>query len=249
MFKYTLPAVVCVFLFLISCKKEDDQPVVQPETEKPKGSLNIAIQSYDSLGTLEGNLSGAIITITANVSCTTGTNGSCSFSNLNQSVYVPIINKLGYEYLPTSISINSSGLNKSITIPLAKTSTYKLQNLGVSLKNKDSILTNFNLHRPITSGQTVKLAVISSTNSGLGSHNFTKADYFIINNHVVTQYNIAGLPELKSSLAALPLNGKLYISIIPVTYGDAYSSVFNSSILLGENEVYPGTKQITKNWN
>lgn len=249
MFKYTLPAFIFIFLSLLSCKKEDNQPAVEQETEKPKGSINVTVQSYDSLGTLESILSGALITVTTNVSCTTGTNGTCSFPNLNQSVYVPIVNKLGYEYLPSSVSINSNGLNKSITIPLAKTSTYKLQNLVVTVINKDSILTNFNLHRPIVSGQTVKLAVISSTNSGISSHNFTKADYFTTNNQAVNQYNIAGLIELKSSLAALPLNGKLYISIIPVTYGDAYSSVFNSNILLGENEVYPGTKQLTKNWN
>lgn len=249
MFKYALQALIFILLGCLSCKKEDNQPAVQTDNEKPKGSLVVNIQSYDSLGALESNPSGAIITVTNNVSCTTGTTGSCNFSNLDQSVYVPIINKSGYEYLPSSVSINSSGLNKAITIPLAKKSTYKLQNLYVVLKNKDSILTNFNLHRPIISGQTVNLAVISGTNSGISAHNFTKVDFFITNNHVVTQYNIAGLPELKSSLAALPLNGKLYISIIPVTYGASFSNVFNSNILLGENEVYPGTIQLTKNWN
>lgn len=249
MFKYALTVLIFVLLGFFSCKKEDNQPAVQTETEKPKGSLAVTIQSYDSLGTLESNPSGAIITVTTNVSCTTGTTGSCNFNNLEQSVYVPIVNKSGYEYLPSSVSINSSGLNKSITIPLAKKSTYKLQNLYVVLKNKDSILTNFNLHRPVISGQTVNLAVISGTNSGINAHNFTKVDYFITNNHIVTQYNIASLPELKSSLASLPLNGKLYISIIPVTYGAAFSSVFNSNILLGENELYPGTIQLIKNWN
>jgi hypothetical protein len=34
-----------------------------------------------------------------------------------------------------------------------------------------------------------------------------------------------------------------------VTYGAAFSSVFNSNILLGENELYPGTIQLIKNWN
>lgn len=249
MFKYILPIFAFIFLSLLSCKKEDNQPAVQQEPEKPKGSLTVNIQSYDSLGNLESNLSGVAITITTNISCTTNTLGSCSFSGLNQAVYVPIINKLNYEYLPSSVTINSSGLNKSLTVPIAKISNYKLLNLSVSVKHKDTIHVNFNLHRPITGGQAIKLAVISGTNSGLSPNNFSKVDYFNINNHNIIQYNIAGLPELKTSLASLPLNGKIYFSIIPVTFGDAYSSVFNANILLGENQIYPGTKQITKNWN
>ncbi|MDX2172730.1 MAG: hypothetical protein SFY56_06385 [Bacteroidota bacterium] len=246
MIKNILFILICFTFF--NCKKKSETPEEATPAPKPTSSINIFVTSYDSLGTIDNNNGSLPISFyQTSYSATTNTVGLALFSNIPYDTYVPILNKIGYDTAPLSITLNSAN-TLTVNLPFAKQSPYKMDTLIGQSLNKDSITLTFNLSKSIPVGKTVKLAVITGTNNGLNPNDFISVDIINLSSPNVVKLNVAKLPNFANAVAALATNTNFYVNAIPVTYGSYYSNILYKNVLLGDNLFYKNNLIFLKNW-
>ncbi len=245
MIKNGLILLVCFTVF--SCKKKTDTTTDTTPAPKPTSSINFYITSYDSLGNIDANNSALTVSLYQKpYSAVTNTAGLATVSDLPYDTYVPLINKIGFDYAPLSVTLNTAN-TLTVNIPFAKQSPYKMDTLIGTIYNKDSITLTFNLSKTIPAGKFVKLAVITGTNNGLNPNDFASVDIVNLTSPTVNKLNIAKLPNLVAAIATLS-NTSFYVNAIPVTYGNYYSNLLFKSVLLGDNLYYKNNLIFLKNW-
>ncbi len=244
--KNVLLLLVC-FTFFYCKKKEGALKDTTPEI-KPTSSINFNVITYDTLGDVDANNVGLNISLyQTSFSATTNTTGLAIIGNLPYNTYVPILNKIGYDAPPVSVTLNNSN-PLSINLPFPKQSPYKMDTLIGHNFNKDSITLTFNLSKTIPTGKAIKLAVITGTNNGLNPNSFASVDIVNLTSSNIVKLNVAKLPNFTSAVGALASNSNFYVNAIPVTYGVYTSNLLLSPVLLGDNLFYKNNLIFLKNW-
>ena len=114
--------------------------------------------------------------------------------------------------------------------------------------NRDSIVVNFKLDRPIPIGKQVKMALITGADNTLSGSNYKALDIFFTGSDNVNQLNIAKFAAFKNYITALDSGTVYYIKVLPVSYGEYTSNVLGKKILLGDNLFPPDNWLIKKEW-
>jgi hypothetical protein len=238
------------FFLLLACKKKKDpDSAPQPQPEKTS-SLTIQILKYDSLGYPFVDHSGVNVSLyNTSFSALTPSSGVVNFGNVPAKLHIPLLFQAGFDAAPFSVDLSNATSYTASGIPVAKISPFAITASSFSgqFVNKDSITVSFNLNYSVPSGQYVKLAVLTGTNSAISANNFLSADVVLLTSSSVVKRNIAKLPELQSKLNALQANTNFYIKLTTVSYG-IYESNLYGKMLLGDHEVYSPHLQYQKNW-
>ncbi len=241
--------VILLFCALVtfSCKKDkkNDPPASDPEPVKT-GTVNLNIFTIDSLGNREADPSNVAVSLyQTGFSAITGANGNVSFSQVPYGTVLPVLQKQWYEGPPMRLELSSAAVWD--TIPCAKYSAYKLQNLSGFIFSPDSIPLSFQLDRPVPAGKRCKIAIVFA-GKPVDANNYSTVDTISVNTQTVQKRNIAFLPNLRALLQNMKKDTTLYFSAIPVSYGIYHSNVFNKNVLLGENPFLADNLIFNKYW-
>ena len=229
-----------------SCKKKEEPEPEPVEVPVQKGTLNIQVLSYDSLGQLLTDGSGVRVLLNSNLSANTNTNGQVSFTELEFGNYFPSLLRENFEGAPSGVNLTAPVI--SHTLPCAQHSPFQASNFTSQIVTKDSIPVSFKLDRAIPGGKSVKVALLFSTSNDLHSGNYMSSDFFSVTTSTITNLNVAHFPNFKAKVNAVDSNSIFYIKVLPVSYGEYKSNLFSKPALLGENLYPPDHWLLTKNW-
>ncbi len=245
MFRVT--AICLLILLAFACKKKDTPEKPAPEPEAPKkGTLIIDVTTFDTTGTARSEHSGVKVLLQNGMSKITDSSGIVSFNDLNYGIYAPSLVKDGYDGAPVTFQLNAA--SQTFSLPCAMHSPYRTNSQQAYIVTADSIVMSFQLSKPVPAGALVKVAILTSTLSGMTAGTPQAADMITVSTQSVSNVNIAQLPGFKKFVATLSKEQIFFVSAVPLSYG-LYNSNFSAApVLVGENLFYPGNLQLKKNW-
>jgi hypothetical protein len=235
-------------LQLYSCKKKEADP--EPQAQQPavssNGNLELHIVAYDSLGGTQQDVSNIKVDLpqTGNTAVTNSL-GAVSFSDLPYGYYAPVLTRHGYEGAPVIITLSAT--SQAVSLPIAQRSTYSINKFSGYAVGKDSINIVFTLDKAIVPGKFCRLAILTSTLSSFTPNNFMTAD-LVTTNVISDTLNVAHLPALQAGVASMPGGTPFYIGAVCVSYGLYESNQSGTSILLGDNLIFPSNITFIKTW-
>lgn len=241
-----ITVLLILFIGFLSCKKDKkEEPAPQPEPLKT-GTLNIKVELYDSLGDRETNAADIKVSLSPlTLTMATASDGIASFNNIQYGEYFPALQKYWYEGAAQRVSLNAS--SATALMPFAKYSQYRLVNLAGQVINKDSILVSYQLSKPVPTGKSCKLAVITNTSS-VSALDFVSVDIITTDTESVFKQNVAKLPGVKDFLRSISDSAVFYLDIVPVSYGTYYSNLTLKTTLIGRNPSTNNNLPLKKNW-
>jgi hypothetical protein len=237
-------ALLLCLIFLSCNKKKKEAETVTPEPET--GDVTVVVEPTDSLGDLFPLPGGFAVKLSPSMSATTDANGKAIFQNVQYGDYLPNIVKPDWD--PGVVELHHASANTVSVIPVAQRSPFRVQNLAGNAVKKDSITISFTLDKPVPAGKSVKVAVITSTNSALNDQNYETFDIQQFNSSTVNAFNVGKLPKLSSWLSKLDSGAFVYLKTVSVSYGEYATNILSHPLLLGENSFLSENFIFKKNW-
>jgi hypothetical protein len=242
--------ILLLTLFLCSCKKKESS--TQEETTPPpaNGTISMNIASIDSVGDTEAKTySTSVFLSSTPYSGVADTFGKISF-NVPPGTYFPSIIRPKYESVPLSINVTSNNTSSVNTI-VARNSPYVLSISSGAAVNQDSVTLNLSLNKPIPAGKTIKLAVLFGSTNTVSVNSYSVVSELYMYQQSYSNFNVCS-GAVKTAINQLSGPSPFYLVVVPVTYGNFYSSILNKNILVGDNLPSQGVPtasiQLTKTW-
>lgn len=235
-----------VLVLFWSCKKEEPDAPATITPSVQTGDINLKLEFYDSLGQKTNAVAGQSVRLDAVNSGTIDANGEVVFKDIAQGNYYLSVVRDFFESTPLKIEHKSAVT--TATVPFAAIAPWQAKNFTSVAYNRDSIVVNFKLDRPIPIGKQVKMALITGADNTLSGSNYKALDIFFTGSDNVNQLNIAKFAAFKNYITALDSGTVYYIKVLPVSYGEYTSNVLGKKILLGDNLFPPDNWLIKKEW-